>query len=71
MRTLQEAGLTEIANIYVLHDAVDHIHNDVSNNNSVNHTHEQRLHNAKSSVLLLNFNIGDYVMIRPHKKQKH
>lgn len=54
-----------------LHAVLDNTYNEVTNRNHAKRKHTQLLHNARTSLQLINSIIGDYIMVRAAKKGLH
>lgn len=71
METLNAARCQSILNINDVHQALEVMHKEVFKRNQTRRTRAQLIHNAKTNVLPLNIDIGDYVMVRVSVKGNH
>lgn len=71
MRAIHEVRIKEIANdLSALQEALEHVHKEVSGNNSANRSRARRVQNVKTKIVLLNIDLGGYVTVRTSAKPK-
>lgn len=70
LQALNEKTLRKIVDVGKLHEAPDIVYKDVATRNEQTRTHARQIHNAKTQVLPLNINIGDFVMVNVSSRRK-
>lgn len=71
LKDINEERAIQLVNIRSIYEALAGMHKNISTRKEHKRTQSQTMYNAKTNVLPVNFEVGDYVMIRTHAKRSH
>lgn len=71
MKVLDEGKANQIANVEMLHVALEEFHKEVLEINRLHRSRAQLINNAKNNIIPMNYSVGDYVLVRIHANRQH
>lgn len=71
LKILSEERCKKLINVGIMQEALEKVHQDAHSRSERRSTRARLVHNAKTNILPLNIEVGDYVLIRTHAMRNH